>query len=161
MPKCSSVTQDSSSHSIRTLDERCWKRVSRTYRRISPHISTSVRTRRYLCDNRLNRLELTPLCQDPDRRGDPEILNIDHVRALSVKMVQLLHVEDNGQPPLRVRSLTDQVVRRQKAIAEKEEVTRAKAKALEEKKRAEKKAALDKKKVRYDTEHTKYICTVL
>ncbi|CAM9834229.1 unnamed protein product [Pylaiella littoralis] len=38
------------------------------------------------------------------------------------------------------------VVRRQKAIAEKEEVTKAKARALDEKKRAEKKAALAKKK---------------
>lgn len=40
-------------------------------------------------------------------------------------------------------------MRRQKAIADKEEVTKAKARALEEKKRAEKKAALAKKKVRY------------
>lgn len=37
------------------------------------------------------------------------------------------------------------MVRRQKAIAEKEEVTKAKARALDEKKRAEKKAALAKK----------------
>lgn len=43
------------------------------------------------------------------------------------------------------------MVRRQKAIAEKEELTRQKARAADEKKRAEKKAALlAKKKVRWD-----------
>lgn len=40
-----------------------------------------------------------------------------------------------------------QVVRRQKAIADKEGLTKQKARALDEKKRAEKKAALAKKKV--------------
>eukprot|EP00903_Cladosiphon_okamuranus_P012255 g11493.t1 len=48
-----------------------------------------------------------------------------------------------------------QVVRRQKAIADKEELTRAKARALDEKKRADKKAALSKKKAEQEEKKRK------
>eukprot|EP00752_Nemacystus_decipiens_P009016 g8048.t1 len=48
-----------------------------------------------------------------------------------------------------------QVVRRQKAIADKEELTKAKARALDEKKRAEKKAALAKKKAEQEEKKRK------
>lgn len=50
------------------------------------------------------------------------------------------------------------MVRRQKAIADKEELTKAKARALDEKKRAEKKAALAQKKVSWSGGYEKDAC---